>query len=283
MKLGPSKLYTVHDFDHPFGGSRAKLNRAYELTALLEEETSNYLRGADKVYELWLESSDDLRELHAMARLALHPPLRFGILLGEIVHHLRSALDHTVWALAKRKVADPSERLQFPICTSPAGWENTLKNGAISGVGKGAIDLILQMQPFRQAKPKDTVLAVIQQASNIDKHRVLLVVVAVAALGDVVTVKDSPEFVGPKSPDSMSPTSIVGMAVPPFVVLGKDPASIFTMKFGSPNQDISIDVEVQLSLAVEKLGNTENVELIQLVKMLHQGVAHSIETLEAIL
>ena len=34
-----------------------------------------------------------------LARVSREPPVRWGVMAGEIVHHLRSALDHLAWQL----------------------------------------------------------------------------------------------------------------------------------------------------------------------------------------
>lgn len=47
------------------------------------------------------------------------PKREWGILIGELVHNLRSALDHAVYAAAKR----PGDKTQFPIFTQRADWD----------------------------------------------------------------------------------------------------------------------------------------------------------------
>lgn len=42
------------------------------------------------------------------------PPLKWGVLIGDVVHNLRSALDHLAWQLVLRNGGESSWRTQFP-------------------------------------------------------------------------------------------------------------------------------------------------------------------------
>jgi hypothetical protein len=47
----------------------------------------------------------------------------FGIVLaGEALHHLRSSLDHAIWAAALRNTSSPADRIQFPIYEKKAAY-----------------------------------------------------------------------------------------------------------------------------------------------------------------
>lgn len=58
----------------------------------------------------------------------------------------------------------------------------------MNGVGSAAERLIRSVQPYTAEAPDDTVLYVIQQYDNLDKHQLLIVVSTVMAIGDQITV-----------------------------------------------------------------------------------------------
>jgi hypothetical protein len=81
--------------NHPFHGITEKLRRADENIVSLHGEILKFF-GESKYptiphpdAEEWQEAVDYHKELRI--------PKRFGVLSGEIVHHLRSCLDHIVW------------------------------------------------------------------------------------------------------------------------------------------------------------------------------------------
>jgi hypothetical protein len=42
--------------------------------------------------------------------------LRFSVLAGEVIHHLRSCLDHLVWQLSSEPFRSAhSDRIEFPV------------------------------------------------------------------------------------------------------------------------------------------------------------------------
>lgn len=92
------------------------------------------------------------------AKIVEHPPVeRWGSIAGECVHSLRSALDHTAYALVRinRPVADYAE---FPI------FKDTVIRGTpldrtyprkLPGVDKGVLAQVNWIQPYRRGRDYD--------------------------------------------------------------------------------------------------------------------------------
>jgi hypothetical protein len=107
------------------------------------------------------------------------PDRHLGILVGDCLYNLRSALDHLIWQLVLCNPPHrPSRKNMFPICTSPALFDEQLKKGRLKGVPESAVALIKGLQPN---DTRDHPLFVLDYLHNIDKHRELNLITAVAS------------------------------------------------------------------------------------------------------
>jgi hypothetical protein len=103
---------------------------------------------------------------------------RMSITVGEVVYHLRSALDYVVWAIATSATGSPVKGTQFPIEDSPQTFEvrvtgknakgKPVRNGHfLKGVPPDCVKAIRALQPFSGCTwTKD-----LRELSNPDKHR----------------------------------------------------------------------------------------------------------------
>jgi hypothetical protein len=114
--------------------------------------------------------------------LVLHsdpvPALRWGVILGDAVHCLRSGLDHGAWAAVgldhggwpeKRR---ERKRIQFPIYSLESDFTTATILQYLKPLTRAAIE---EAQPFFSGDdPALHPLAIINALSNEDKHRVLI-------------------------------------------------------------------------------------------------------------
>lgn len=99
------------------------------------------------------------------------PKREWGVLIGEIVHNLHSALDHAVYAAA----AEPSRKTQFPIVAKREDWPRQLAV-QLRSVPDEIVEQIERLQPFHAeppSTPEHHLLAILNRLSNMDKHRLL--------------------------------------------------------------------------------------------------------------
>lgn len=108
-------------------------------------------------------------------------PLQFGVILGEIVHDLRSALDHLVYQMVLLNEGKPYTRNYFPIYlvhdapNNPRTWV-TKAASDLQGVLEQHWALFDRLQPYRRGhRAQFHPLAVLNHLSLVDKHRVLYV------------------------------------------------------------------------------------------------------------
>ena len=92
-----------------------------------------------------------------------------------LMHNLRSALDSCVWEMATRAGHQPARphRIQFPIeRDDPERWKSVVKD-RLDGVPEVVADRVKLVQPFN--RPEDEreqdALVLLQELSNLDKHR----------------------------------------------------------------------------------------------------------------
>ncbi len=159
---------------HPLDGCRAKIARAEELWQELGAALVQFLE--EGPYRS--EGSFDARSSEWVLRFHVleEPPLRWGILVGDVVHNLRSALDHLAWQLVLVNGGEPTWRTQFPIYTDEAAYRRAQGGQArIAGMSDEDRELIEELQPFRQPEDQEKPhhLALLRELANVDKHRVV--------------------------------------------------------------------------------------------------------------
>jgi len=110
----------------------------------------------------------------------LPAPLDWSIVIGEFAYNMRSALDHLVWQLVELDGGRPGRYTQFPIFKSR---DDYLRDGHGPGMLKGLKPpnrkQIEDLQPYNTGDDaiRDP-LWLLDELSNIDKHRVLHIVFA---------------------------------------------------------------------------------------------------------
>jgi hypothetical protein len=157
-------------------GVHEKLKRADESIRNLNSEITAFLKPPKGVFSEDKEKASHEFLKHARRNI----PPRFGVLAGEIAHHLRASLDHIVWLLSSEQYRRKHETLiAFPICLAkPRKKEEiTRYNGKIQGIrSASARTLIDKLQPYNAAHPPDDPLVILHNLDRIDKHQTLILI-----------------------------------------------------------------------------------------------------------
>jgi hypothetical protein len=157
---------------HPLDGARAKLTRAEGLINELELAHNEFM--ARRPYALDEALDPETSEWVVRLRVREEPPLQWSVVIGDAIHNLRSALDHLAWQLVLLNGAEPSVRTQFPIYDDEAAFGTDHARRLYEGMSEADIETIRSVQPFRQPAGEELhFLKVLQELSNIDKHRVV--------------------------------------------------------------------------------------------------------------
>jgi len=148
---------------------------------------------------------------------ALREPLvhEWGAIIGDVVHNLRSALDHLVWQLTvaagytpppnpipKRGPGSDWKQIGFPIHVNPypmdhrgnlIPWATSKEPKSLWGIRPSLRTDFEGLQPFNYGQnAPEAPLAILEELWNIDKHRHLHLTLFFAGLHDVTS--RSPEF-----------------------------------------------------------------------------------------
>jgi hypothetical protein len=155
--------------------NRLKLDRASEHLARLEVLTH-------AVSDMHREASDARRGLDVTNGVYQGQLEQCSLVIGEILHNARSALDSLVFEIATKyspaPLTDSQERaLQFPITDTAQDFKSALSRGVLFSVPKPACDSIWNMQPCNSGSSSPARwLRILRDLSNRDKHRQVNVV-----------------------------------------------------------------------------------------------------------
>jgi len=107
----------------------------------------------------------------------VHPEIT--MIMGDAIHNLRSALDHLTWQLVEAGDGTPNKDTYFPIIgdgpKAPEQYASAIGKGGIPKITPQALKIIQAVQPY---VTPDQTLWLIHQLDIVDKHRLLLTVVA---------------------------------------------------------------------------------------------------------
>jgi hypothetical protein len=157
---------------HPLAGVLAKLNRAQEHLEALHSQLPAFLDR--KPHRFSAELDPERRRYSMRVTILEDPPLEWSIIVGDIAHNLRSALDHLAWQLVIASGNKPSGGTQFPIFSTEPVSRNQREswNRMVKGMRDDILLLIKDVQPYKAGdKANEHSLAALQSLSNEDKHR----------------------------------------------------------------------------------------------------------------
>lgn len=154
-------------FDH---GVAMKLARAQDHLSTLRSEMDTILTDEARCgFER--RCSTDARTISYIFGFSEQNPYpRWGVITGDVIHNLRAALDHSVFALAVHNQLKPRPQnehlLAFPIANSAGEWKDSARR--IQGISEAAVIALRNAQPYVTGSKN---LARLARLSNEDKHR----------------------------------------------------------------------------------------------------------------
>ena len=157
-----------------------KLIRTQEHLTFLHEELVTHLK-ADS-YEIIDDSEfeevvNGMRRTKLTRRVVFHkqvPLLRLGVIVGDVISNVRSALDHIIYAISYSRNPDEfrHDRITaFPICDNADAFHSPRRRNEIRGLPPDAQAIVEGLQPYHRRKLGDDPLWNLREMSNIDKHR----------------------------------------------------------------------------------------------------------------
>lgn len=248
---------------HPLDGCWAKIDRANQHIKNLESEIAAFFDGHP--YRVVGQFNNNMTEYIFTSFGPPPAPLNFAVVTGEVIHQLRSSLDHLIWALAVKHVGTPpNPRIQFPI------YKDATKYVAVQGVSTSAEAIIETVQPYRKPEPAKDPLIILQDFNNSDKHRLLVVV------SSVMAVPDSLRFSG-----KMADYEIAGFT--PWrwsghtVRASEQGAELLRIAFKRVPADMKIKADFRPQIAFEEFGSAGIKPIVPSLAQLRDAVVKTIK------
>jgi len=250
----------------------ARIARATSLLVSLRDDVANYCTADPASFKMRFSTVFDpvsnVTKHSIYASANAFDPL-FSIRAGEIVQHLRSALDHLVVAKSSLEGGGPSRKHQFPIVDTEADFEQQVRRGRLNGLPAKSIDWIKSIQPFNLADDPErklvSPLAAIRDLSNRDKHNEILVGLNVIKPGSEVGIY-ADTLGGHKHG---SPLEIVEMSPPFRGELGENEVEIFWIKASGYEPSLRIERVWNADIAI-KINESDN--WLQMIPFLNELV-----------
>ena len=159
-------------------GIEEKIKRSNECIGHLDREINSFFEQSE--HPVIPDQDDKMFQVVADYHLGGPIPLRFSVLAGEIIHHLRSCYDHLIWQLSSDAYRiDHPDRIEFPVLDRTPVRKDELSRYERKVEGISDVDakaLIQQFQPYVGPHPEDSPLLIIHNMDRFDKHRELVIV-----------------------------------------------------------------------------------------------------------
>ena len=254
-------------------GCIAKLDRALELLNLLEVEAASYFE--EHPIRLEVQHRNEGLDCSLVAFGPDAPPTRFAVIAGEIVHHLRSSLDHLICALVLKNGNTPGKFNQFPICVNQKAFKEACNRRQLDGLSPTAKAIVASDQPYTSQTPEDTILQVVSELDNADKHRLLVVVATVADVSESIVIGEDPIIAALPERLGKKP-NIVGFGQFGMQRLRGDGVPIFTVKLQEPAPEMTLQSAPVAALAFELSGGIKLAPLIDTLRLMVNGVGGTV-------
>lgn len=250
--------------NHPLDGIRAKIEWADQKIRNLNDEISTFL--SENRYST-ITKSDPKTGERVLYAVGIAPPIRFAIVAGEIIHHLRSCLDHLVWQLVLANGKQQPKLQAFPVASSVKKFKEACDRGYIKGISGTAQAIIERLQPYHCKGGYDGHwLWVLHRLDATDKHQVLLVVIGIVHCGRQLSILG-------KGPLDIKRIGELNVMVQP----SEAGTEILRVAIGE-NQDMDMDMEMEFSAQVvfDQFGPIRQIPVIQGLQILRDKIVGAI-------
>lgn len=184
---------------------RAKIERAQKHLGDLDAEIRSFLRTSP--YQIVSERDPQTQEVRYCATRVTDVPLTISVGAADILHNLRSALDHLACELVIVGGNYPTRNTGFPVFASFAIYKAQAA-AKVQGMRRDAVEAIEAIKPY---KGGNDALWRLQILNNIGKHRLLNTVGLVYRFQEVTPSvleylrkiwSSRPSWPSPDSPDA---------------------------------------------------------------------------------
>jgi hypothetical protein len=159
--------------DDPLEGVKLKIERANSHIHIPEINSHlDFLMASDS-HEIITEIDAAKGEIRRKFRLIKQPPLQVGVVCGEILDGLRSALDHLITATATRRGMIVIENTAFPIEETREKFEAALRKRKIEERLPTLATTLQELQPYKGGG-FDGFLWWLHWLNGMEKHKIIV-------------------------------------------------------------------------------------------------------------
>jgi hypothetical protein len=151
-------------------GPLRKIERANHHIHDLRERVNEYLREALFQIKIRNTSSPEKRWVYTEEKNPIPPDV--ALITGDVVHNLRSALDHICWGMVVPIVTKKGS-VGFPFVETQDKLEDAIKARQMNLAPKRVIEELRSLEPYPDG---NKFLHAVHSMNNVDKHRNILVV-----------------------------------------------------------------------------------------------------------
>ncbi len=257
-----------------FPTARAKLARAEEHRLSIVPEIEEYATGGNRIH---LDRRDNLAEVRQPIRAVYtvrkieRPPESWALVAGDVIQNARAALDHAIWALVvKRKgekfALDARPMIQFPIGDDLERFpEDRLRAW---GLKPQVVEAIRDAQPFNHSPAHNHALWFLRELSNIDKHRMLHLIVLIP---EELRLETNPPIAGGTL--TLVTRGALYKGATAFTFQAPRPANV--------TGRVKVDVQFNAGICFEATPTTGATAINVALQAMQSEVAHVVDTLEA--
>ena len=254
-------------------GISAKVQRAEENIRKLNDEITAFLSRNPNPYNVTGEFENNGLEYVVKAYGKLDIPLRFSVIFGEIIHHLRSVFDYLICALVEEQSGTPTRAHKFPVCFSASEFAETSMNGCIDGISASAVTLIESVQPYNTEIPTTCILGVLTELDNTDKHQLLILFNTVVGVQPIIPVGQAND-----SPDTTNPA--IKLISPPDThsrVASNEGVEVFRVGLTAPDPSFYVDAKVSTKITFQIGGLPDYLDIVPTLTTMLQYTARTIK------
>lgn len=156
-----------------------------ELAALIQKY---------KPFRYFVETNFKTGEKATFAKKDEEVTNQAAIIIGDIIHNLRSALDHTYWNCTEQFAKSDGERknIQFPITSNEKALKDSVLPGLPSRVSQSFADALASLKPYRDGGNRS--LCLIHDLDVMDKHKLLIPTGNFTKITSAMIQKQVPDF-----------------------------------------------------------------------------------------
>lgn len=150
-----------------FSSAETKIERAKELIQEIEVLLQN-----NPAYSYCLETNTSTGQRATFAKKDQKALDKVVLRCGDVLHNLRSALDHAYWDAVSPYVTDESKRgaIQFPFSKNVDNLKSTIKSRLAHKVSQDFYDAIVSVKPYASIGGNQ-ILHLVHTINIVDKHK----------------------------------------------------------------------------------------------------------------